>query len=114
MEVKATSKNVRVSPYKLRPIVDGLRGKSLAHSLAYLQVHMTQRMRPIVKVLKSAYANALDKDKEAGSPELFTVKRIFVDQGPTLKYYKPAAMGRAAIQRRRLSHITVVLEKMDS
>jgi large subunit ribosomal protein L22 len=66
---------------------------------------------PVIKVLESAYANAQNLSDEKIAPEAIMVKRIFVDQGPVLKYYKPAAMGRAAVQRRRLSQITVVLEK---
>jgi large subunit ribosomal protein L22 len=111
MQVSAKSKYVRVSPYKLRPIVDVIRGKSVSQSLAYLKTHMTKRVRPIIKVIDSAYANAKNLHKDVDSPDLFVVKKIFVDQGPVLKYYTPAAMGRAAVQRKRLSHITVVLEK---
>ena len=110
--MKAECKYIRVSPYKLRPIADLVRGKSLAESLAYLQAHMTKRVKPLLKVLNSAYANAKDLHKDVDSPEMLTVKKIFVDQGPILRYYKPAAMGRAAVQRRRLSHVTVILEKI--
>ena len=110
MQSSAKSKYVRVSPYKLRPIVDLIRGKSLIESQAYLKTHMTQRTKPILKVIDSAYANAKDLYKDAGGPEDFVVKRIFVDQGPVMKYHTPAAMGRASIQRRRMSQITVVLE----
>ncbi|MBU1007478.1 50S ribosomal protein L22 [Candidatus Dependentiae bacterium] len=111
MQVKAEGKYIRISPYKLRPIADVIRGKSLAESQAYLKAHMTKRVKPILKVLDSAYANAKNLHKEVDSPEMLMIKKIAVDQGPVLKYYKPAAMGRAAVQRRRLSHVTVVLEK---
>jgi len=109
--MRAVSKNVRVSPFKLRPIVALIRGKSLIESIAYLQAHMTKRVMPILKVVSSAYANARNLHDDIDSPESLVVKKIFVDQGPVLKYYKPAAMGRATGQKRRLSHITVVLEK---
>jgi large subunit ribosomal protein L22 len=75
---------------------------------------MTKRVKPILKTLHSAYANAKQLNKDIDSPDMLFVKSIFVDQGPTLKYYKPAAMGRAAVQRRRLSHITVELGKVGS
>ena len=110
MQFSAKSKYVRVSPYKLRPIVDVIRGKSVSESQAYLKTHMTKRVMPILKVLNSAYANAKNLQQDAGGPETFVIKKIFVDQGPVLKYYTPAAMGRAAMQRKRLSQITVVLE----
>jgi len=112
MQFSAKSKYVRVSPYKLRPLVDVIRGKSLAESLAYLRTNMTKRVKPILKVLDSAYANAKNVHKQEGGPEGFVIKRIFVDQGPVVKYFTPAAMGRAAMQRKRLSQITVVLEKI--
>jgi len=111
MQVSAKSKYVRVSPYKLRPIVNIIRGKTVLESQAYLRTHMTKRVKPVIKVLDCAYANAKNLNKQAGGPEEFIIKKIFVDQGPVIKYFKPAAMGRAAMQRRRLSQITVVLEK---
>lgn len=111
MQVSAKSKYVRVSPYKLRPIVNLIRGKTVLESQAYLKTHVTKRVKPIIKILDSAYANARNLNKDAGGPEEFVVKRIFVDQGPVVKYFKPAAMGRAAMQRKRLSQITVVLEQ---
>ena len=110
----AKSKYIKISPWKLRPIVDSIRGWSLDKSLAYLNAHMTKRVKPILKTLNSAYANAKNLHKEIDSPEMLVVKRIFVDQGPVLKYFKPAAMGRAAVQRRRMSHISVELETVQS
>lgn len=112
MQFRAISKYVRVSPYKLRPIVDVIRGKSLAESQAFLRTHMMKKVKPILKALNSAYANAQDRSDSKVAPEELVVKRVFVDQGPVLRYYKPAAMGRAAVQRKRLSQITVVLEKI--
>lgn len=113
MQVSAKSKYVRVSPYKLRPLVDAIRGMSLAQSQAYLKTHMTKRVKPILKVLDSAHANAKNLQVEETAPEALLIKEIFVDQGPVLKYFKPAAMGRASMQRRRLSTITVVLSKKE-
>jgi len=110
MQVRAKSKHVRVSPYKLRPLVDAIRGKSFRESQAFLKTQMTKRTKPVLKVLESAYANAKAGNGSKAEPEQVMIKEIFVDQGPTIKYYKPAAMGRASIQRRRLSTITVILE----
>lgn len=111
MEFKAVSKYVRVSPYKLRPIVDVIRGKSVDKSQAYLKTHMNKRMGSLLKTINSAFANAKNNHKQDGQASDFIVKKVFVDEGPVFKYYTPAAMGRAAMQRKRLSHITVVLEK---
>ena len=113
MQAVAKSKYVRVSPYKLRPIIDVIRGKSFADSKSFLKIHSTKRVMPIIKVLDSAYANAKDLSSGNISPDGIFVKKIFVDQGPTVEYFKPAAMGRAAVQRKRLSNITVVLETKD-
>jgi large subunit ribosomal protein L22 len=111
MQISAKSKYIRISPFKLRPTVDLLRGKSLAESLAYLQAHMNRRACPILKVLNSAYANAKNLHKDIDSAESLIVKTIKVDQGPMLKYFTPSAMGKAAPQKKRLSHISVILEK---
>ena len=110
MQARAKSINVRVSPYKLRPLVDAIRGKSFVESQAFLKTHMTQRVKPILKVLESACANAKNKQTASFDEKLLLIKEIYVDQGPVIKYFKPAAMGRASMQRRRLSSITVVLE----
>ena len=107
------SKFIRISPYKLRLIIDLLRGKSVAASQAYLRAHMTKRAQPILKAIDSAFANAKNLHKDVDSPDKVIVKKIFVDEGPVVKYFKPAAMGRAAVQRKRMSHITVVLDKED-
>jgi large subunit ribosomal protein L22 len=111
MQFSAKSKYVRVSPYKLRPIVDLIRGKSVSQSQAYLRTHLMQKMKPILLVLDSAYANAQDLLGKKVLPEELLVKNVFVDQGPILRYHKPAAMGRASVQRKRLSQITIVLEQ---
>ena len=112
MQFSAVSKYVRVSPYKLRPIINVIRGKSVSQSQAYLRTHLMQKMKPILSALDSAYANAQNlSGSDKILPEDLVVKSIFVDQGPILRYHKPAAMGRASIQRKRLSQITVILEK---
>ena len=110
---KAKSKYVRISPYKLRPIVDVIRGKGVDEALAWLSTCSMKKTKPIAKILISAYSNAKKLNvKEAVMQHMF-VKEIKVDQGPTIKYYKPAAMGRAAVQRKRLSHLEVVLAKKE-
>ncbi len=112
MKAEATSKHVRVSPYKLRPFVKVVSGSSVDKALAWLKTCSVKRVDPIVKTIKSAYANAVDKLNEPDSSMSdFIVKEIRVDGGPTIKYYKPAAMGRSSVQRKRLSHVYVVVEK---
>lgn len=113
MQISAKSKYIRISPYKLRPIADLIRGKSLAESLAYLRAHTTRRTSPVLKVLNSAFANAKNLHKDVDSAESLVVKTIKVDGGPMLKYFTPSAMGKASPQKKRLSHIYVMLEKID-
>lgn len=113
MQITAKSKNVRISPYKLRPIIDVIRGKTVADSRAYLSSYAIQRVKPIIKVLDSAYANARNLDAQAPAEDGFKIKSIFVDQGVIIRYAKPGARGSAAPQRKRLSMITVVLEKLE-
>ncbi len=113
MLVRAKSKFIRISPYKLRPIVDSIRGNSLERAVALLKNSSLKRSKPIEKVILSAYANGKNLDPSISSMNDLVIKDIRVDNGPVIKYYKPGAMGRASIQRKRLSHLQVVLEKAE-
>ncbi|WP_425807846.1 50S ribosomal protein L22 [Desulfitobacterium sp. Sab5] len=107
MQAKAIARYVRISPRKVRQVVDLIRGKQVNDALAILQFTPKGATEPVTKVLKSAVANA-EHNLELDADELF-VTEIFVDQGPTLKRIKPRAMGRADQIRKRSSHITVVV-----
>jgi large subunit ribosomal protein L22 len=107
MQAKAIARYVRISPRKVRQVVDLIRGKQVNDALAILQFTPKGATEPVTKVLKSAVANA-EHNLEMDADELF-VTEIFVDQGPTLKRIKPRAMGRADQIRKRTSHITVVV-----
>ncbi len=107
MEAKAISKFIRISPRKVRQVVDLIRGKKVNEALAILRYTPKRASDAVTKVVKSAAANAennlqLDKDE-------LIVTACFVDQGPTYKRYQPRAMGRADILRKRTSHITVIV-----
>jgi large subunit ribosomal protein L22 len=108
MQFKAISKNIPFSPFKLRPLVDVVRGKSAIYALQWLSTQSLQRVRPIKKLIESAVANAKHLQGVEGTD--LQVKAIVVDQGKTFRYFKPGSMGKAAPQRRRFSHISVVLE----
>lgn len=110
MLYKAFSKFVRISPYKLRPIADVIRGDSVQNALAWLQTYAMKRVKPVEKTLISAYSNAKYADQKLSMNDLY-IKEIRIDQGPIFKYFKPAAKGSASMQRKRLSHIAVILEK---
>lgn len=111
MQFKAQAKYIRYSPFKLRPLVDVVRSKSIGHALSWLTTVPLKRAVPIRKMLESAVANA--KSLQNMQLELLRIKDIRVDQGPMYRYFKPGAMGRANVQRRRFSHMSVVLESVD-
>jgi large subunit ribosomal protein L22 len=106
-QAKAIARYVRISPRKVRQVVDLIRGKKVSDALAILQFTPKGATEPVTKVLQSAVANA-EHNYEMDTDTLF-VKEVFVDQGPTLKRIKPRAMGRADQIRKRTSHITVVV-----
>ncbi|NLI94041.1 MAG: 50S ribosomal protein L22 [Peptococcaceae bacterium] len=107
METKAVAKFVRISPRKVRQVVDLIRGKKVEEAIAILRFTPKISTEPVSKVLKSAIANA-EHNLEMSSDDLYVTK-VFVDQGPTLKRIMPRAQGRADRIRKRTSHITVVV-----
>ncbi|EST51628.1 MULTISPECIES: 50S ribosomal protein L22 [Brevibacillus] len=109
MEAKAVARNIRIASRKVRLVVDLIRGKQVGEALAILK-HTPKAASPVVeKLLKSAIANA-EHNYEL-DPNSLVVSKIFVDQGPTLKRFRPRAMGRASRIHKRTSHITVVLNE---
>jgi large subunit ribosomal protein L22 len=107
MEVKAVAKHVRISPQKVRKIIDTIKGKQVGNGINALKF-MPQKASAIVeKVLKSAVANA-DHNNDLDVDSLF-VKNIIVDSGPTLKRFRARARGRGARILKRTSHITVIV-----
>lgn len=111
-EIKASSRYVRVSPYKLRPVVDSIRGKSVPEAESLLRFSSKGVASFVLKVLNSATANAAREDLKA-KPEELVVSKVFIDEGPTLKRIEFRAMGRVNRIRKRTSHITVVLERSE-
>ncbi len=109
MEVKARAKFIRTSPRKARMVTELVKGKGVEEALNILAFTKRAPAKIVAKLLKSAVASA-DQMKNVDVDTLF-IKQITVDQGPTMKRYRPRAMGRATMIRRRMSHITVVLEE---
>lgn len=107
MEATARARYVRVSPRKARRIVDLIRGQHVAEARRILHLSTYATTRPIAKVLDSAVANA--EQTPGVVPENLFVTQAFVDEGPTLRRFRPRAMGRATRIDRRTSHITVVV-----
>ncbi len=111
MEAKAVAKFIRISPTKVRQVADLIRGKDVREALAILRYTPKGAALPISKLVKSAVANA-EHNYEMNSDALY-ISKIYVDQGPTLKRYKPRAMGRADRIRKRTSHITVIVSERE-
>lgn len=112
MEVRARLRFVRVAPRKARLVADLIRGKGSEEALQILSFTKKMAAKIILKLLKSALANAEQK-KNVDIDRLY-VKRITVDQGVTWKRYLPRALGRATPIRKRTSHITIVLDERGS
>jgi large subunit ribosomal protein L22 len=106
--VSATAKYVRVSPRKARQVADLIRGKSVKEAQAILLLTPRGASPLVAKVLGSAVANA-ENNNDLVSEDL-VVAKAYVDEGPTLKRFKPRAMGRATKIRKRTSHITVAVD----
>ncbi|MCJ7744950.1 MAG: 50S ribosomal protein L22 [Actinobacteria bacterium] len=109
METRATARYVRVSPRKVRLVTDLRTGKDLTEARQILDYNPRAAARIVAKVLSSATANAENNNKL--SPESLIVARAYVDEGPTLKRFRPRALGRATRINKRTSHITVVLDE---
>ncbi|KPJ85251.1 hypothetical protein AMJ57_03800 [Parcubacteria bacterium SG8_24] len=109
MEVTAKARFIRMSPRKVRLVADLVRGLDVAKAEAQLKFVRKAAARPVLKVILSAKANAEHNHKMR--PEGLFVKRIMVDGGPVLHRWRARAFGRAAPIRKRMSHITVVLDE---
>ena len=108
VEAKAVLKYIRVAPRKARMAVDLIRGKNAEEAMTILKFTPRRAARVVQRVLKSAVANAMQKDM--GDVDALRVAKVFVDVGPTMKRILPRAMGRANTIRKRTSHITVVID----
>ncbi|MBU8908612.1 50S ribosomal protein L22 [Desertibacillus haloalkaliphilus] len=107
MQAKAVAKQVRIAPRKVRLVVDLIRGKQVGEAIAILR-HTPKAASPVVeKLLNSAIANA--EHNYEMEPNNLVVSEAFVDEGVTLKRFRPRAMGRASRINKRTSHITLVV-----
>jgi large subunit ribosomal protein L22 len=110
---RATARYVRMSPTKVRRVVDLIRGMPAVEAQAIVKFDAHAASEPVGKVLGSAIANAEHlahvRSQRLDPAELF-ISEAFVDEGPTLKRFRPRAQGRAYRIRKRTSHITIVVE----
>ncbi|SES20161.1 LSU ribosomal protein L22P [Gracilibacillus ureilyticus] len=109
MQAKAVAKSVRIAPRKVRLVVDLVRGKNVGEAIAILK-HTQRSASPVVeKLINSAVANA--EHNYEMNPDNLVISEAFVNEGVTLKRFRPRAQGRATQINKRTSHITVVLSE---
>ena len=107
MEARAIHRYARVTPRKARLVIDLVRGKGVGEALSILKFSPQHASFIIEKVLRSAVANA--KQKNIGDIDELVVSKAHVDQGPALKRFKAGPMGRAMKRKKFMSHITMIV-----
>lgn len=106
-EIKAIARYIRMSPYKVRRVLDQIRGRTYREALIILEFMPYRACEPVLKVLRSAVANA--EHNADLDPTQLVVSQAYADQGPTLKRYRPRAQGRAFQIRKPTCHITIAV-----
>ena len=106
MEATATLRYLKASPQKVRLVADLVRGKKVEEALSILRFTRKGCAKDLEKLLRSAIANAENKEAGADVDEL-VVSRIYVNEGPREKRIQPAPMGRAYQIQKRKAHVTV-------
>ena len=112
MEAKAIAKYVRMSPSKLKPVTDLVRGKDLNEALTILKFTPGKGAELVEKVVQSAAANA-ENNFDMNRDELY-VAEVYANQGPTMKRFRAGARGRASMILKRTSHIGVTLKEREA
>jgi large subunit ribosomal protein L22 len=112
MEVKAVAKNIGISPYKVRFVVDLVRGKKVDEALNILKFTRTPTARVVAKVVKSAAANA--ENNFEMSPSNLRIVKIYADGGRMLRRLRARARGQGNLSLKRSSHITVIVSEQES
>ncbi len=105
--MKAVTKETGISPRKVRPVIDLVRGKKIDEALTLLKFTPTPTAKVVAKVVKAAAANA--ENNFQLTPSELKIVKIFADEGRTLKRYRPGTRGRVNPVLRRSSHITVIV-----
>jgi large subunit ribosomal protein L22 len=107
-EAIAQAKNIRMTAMKVRRVVDMVRGQDVEQALDTLRFAPYAAAEPVFKCVASAAANARNNKQLRGS---LIISEAYVDEGPTLKRFRPRAQGRAYRIRKRTSHITIVVQE---
>lgn len=106
-EVKAIAKYIRMSPFKVRRVLDQIRGRTYREALIILEFMPYRACDPVLKALRSAAANA--EHNNGLNPANLVVSKAYADGGPTLKRFRPRAQGRAYQIRKPTCHITIAV-----
>ncbi len=109
METSATLRYLQASPQKVRLVADQMRGKGVEEAATLLKLSKKAAAAPLGKLLRSAVANAENRDDQVDLDDLY-VKEIFVNGGPSLKRWRAQPMGRAFRILKRQSHVTIKLD----
>jgi large subunit ribosomal protein L22 len=107
VETQAIARYIRMSPFKVRRVLDQIRGRSYREALIILEFMPYRACEPVLKVLRSAVANA---EHNAGlNPTSLVITKAYADMGPSLKRYRPRAQGRAYQIRKPTCHIAIAV-----
>ena len=109
MEARATLRYLRMAPRKVRLVADLVRGRRVEEAIQILRFTRRRASQPIRKLIESAVANA--ENNHGLDIDQLWIREIRVDEGPTLKRWRPRARGRASQILKRTSHVSVVLEE---
>ena len=109
MEIRAKVRFIRISPQKIRLVMGQIRGKKVEEALNLLSFAPQRGARILKKLLDSAVANA-QQNADIDVDSLY-ISKVYADEGPTLKRWRPRAQGRATRIRKRTSHLTVILDE---
>jgi len=108
MEAVARKKFIRQSPYKIRYVLKTVKGLNVDYAINKLTLTNKKASAYIIEVLKSAVSNMMNLNTDIDNSNLF-IKTAYVDEGPVMKRFRPAAMGRATSIRKRTSHLTIII-----
>ena len=110
MESRATLRYNRQSPFKVRKVLNAVRGANVGTAINYLHFSSEKASLAIEKTIRSAVANLMQSDEASDiDPDLIKIKEAYVNQGPVMKRFRAASMGRASKLRRPTSHLTIIL-----
>jgi large subunit ribosomal protein L22 len=113
MDAVAKARHIRQSARKVRQVLNEVRGKKVESALNKLHFSPKKASKVIEKTLRSAVANAINREGSEVDADSLFIKEAFVDEGPTMRRFRARAMGRATIIRKRTSHLTIVVSEKE-